>query len=347
MKLRYFGYYLRKLDTQKPFLFNIKPIVDAFISSNNMELKSSFKRGDDKLYLTTIAGQKNMYYFVRTSNDDLIKRINEQSLMVSDISGKLSANEKVAFASYLYLSEKYSVLACASGTSCPRFDDFAEYINELFKKVGLDNYEFFIDALTSSSDKADLMKMEMVNSVYVDVAADKSLGKLIAQELTGNANASLGNFRITIEPTGTNLKQIFTSMLNRLAPNGKTNNTQGVTHIGAKAKHDELKGQLTDYWLDNENTLTDNLNPKAKRKLPDQITAKYDENQYLDKLYKAYVKNKSLINESDTLLSKYADKRQFDNKTAQADAGDKVAQVDAEPANDDATVVQLKTEVSN
>lgn len=347
MKLRYFGYYLRKFDTQKTFLFNIKSIVDAFISSNNMELKSSFKRGDDKLYLTPIAGQKNVYYFVRTSDDDLIKRINEQNLTVSDISDKLSANEKVALASYVYLSDKDNLMACASSTSCPRFDDFAGYINELFKKVGLDNYEFFIDALTSNTDKADLMKMEMVNSVYVDVAADKSLGKLIARELTGSANAALGNFRITIEPTGTNLKQTFYSILNRLAPRGKTNKKQGITRIGAKAKHNELKGQLIDYWLDNENTLTDNLNPKAKRKLPDQITAKRDENQHLDKLYKAYIKNKSLKAELDTLLSKYSDKAQFAKKTGQADADNKVAQSDAESANDDTTVVQLNTEVSS
>ncbi|EGQ8486979.1 hypothetical protein FDE57_19780 [Vibrio parahaemolyticus] len=343
MKLRYFGYHLRKFDTQKTFLFNIKSIVDAFISSNNMELKSSFKRGDDKLYLTHIAGQKNVYYFVRTSDDDLVKRINEQNLTVSDITDKLSANEKVAYASYVYLNDTDNIMACASSTSCPRFDDFADYINELFNKVGLDNYDFFIDALTSNSNKADLMNMEMVNSVYVDVAADKSLGKLIAKELTGNSNASLGNFRITIEPTGSNLKQTFANMLTRLAPTGKAKNTQGVTRIGAKAKHNELKGQLNDYWLDNENNLTDNLNPKAKTKLPDQITAKHDENLYLDNLYKAYVTNKNLKSEADTLLSKYADKTQFAKK-----AENQVTQADAEPANDESTtVVPLNSEANS
>lgn len=342
MKLRYFGYHLRKFDTQKKFLFNIKSIVDAFISSNNMELKSSFKRGDDKLYLTHIAEQKNVYYFVRTSDDDLIKRINEQNITVSDITDKLSAHEKVAYASYVYLNDTDSIMACASSTSCPRFDDFAEYINELFKKVGLDNHEFFIEALTSNSNKADLMNMEMVNSVYVDVAADKSLGKLIAKELTGNQNDSLGNFRITIEPTGSNLKQTLANMLTRLAPTGKAKNAQGVTRIGARAKHDELKGQLNDYWLDNENNLTDNLNPKAKTKLPDQITAKHDENLYLENLYKTYVENNNLKSEADTLLSKYADKTQFSKKIE-----NKVTQADAESANDEpTTVVPLNSEAT-
>ncbi|EIA1797549.1 hypothetical protein RII69_003979 [Vibrio parahaemolyticus] len=312
MKLRYFGYYLRKFDTQQKFLFNIKPIVDAFIGSTNMELKSSFKRGDEKLYLTHVQGHKNLYYFVRTSDDDIIKRINEQNLTVGDISDNLAANEKVAFASYIYIDPTMHVVACASGMSCPRFDDFAEYLNELFRKVKLGNYEVNIDALTANSSKKELLEMEVVNSVYVDVAADRALGKLIAKELTGSANTNLGNFRITIEPSGSNMKDAFKKMMNRLAPNGKASNQQGVTSIGAKAKHDELKGQLMDYWLDNENNLVDSLSPKAKRiKLPAQITAKFDENLKLVPLYDDYISNRDLKVKADPLLDKYKDVKTF------------------------------------
>jgi hypothetical protein len=329
MKLRYFGYYLRQFDTQQKFLFNIKPIVDAFISSKNMTLKSNFKRGNDKLYLTNVLGYKNLYYFVRTSDDDYLKRINEQSLTVSDITSQLQPNEKVAYASYVYISPTDGIIACASSTSCPRFDELADYINELFSKISLKNYNFFIDALTSNTDKTDLMKMKMVNSVYIDVAADKTLSRLIAKELTGHSDTRLGNLRITIEPEGINLKKAFVSMLSRLVPNGKVDNTQGVISIGAKAKHDELKGQLNDYWLDNENTLSDSLNPRLKTKLPDQITAKYDANLQLAELYKLYVDNNSLTVKSDALLQHYTDKASF----AKKQIPDKVTTT--APANDE------------
>ncbi|WP_412523110.1 hypothetical protein [Shewanella chilikensis] len=309
MKLRYFGYYLRQVNTQKKFLFNIKPIIDAYISSTNMVLKSSFKRGDSNLYLTQVPSQTRVYYFVRTSDDELIKRINQQNLTVSDIASQLSANEKVAFASYIHLDPKQSIVACASSTSCPRFDDFANYMNEFLQKVRLSNYEFYIDALTSSNDRADMLKMKMINSVYVDVAADKGLGQLIARELTGNTTSSLGNFRITIEPTGTNLKTTFDAVLSKLAPNSKY--AKGVIRIGAKAKHDELKGQLNDVWLDNENNLADSLNPKGKVKLEDQITAKYDANLSLAKLYADYVSNQNLKPIADPLLQKYTNKSQY------------------------------------
>lgn len=342
MKQRYFGYYLRKLDSQEKFLFNLKPFVDAFVGSSNMELKSSFKRGDDKLYFTHITGQQHLYYFIRTSDDGFIKRINEQNQMVSDIAENLSEGEKIAYASYVYLSATDCIMACASSTSCPRFDNFAEYINELFKKIGLDNYEFHIDALTSNSDKIDLMKMEMVNSVYVDVAADKSLGRLIAKTLTGEETTNLGNFRIIIEPTGLNMKQTFVSMLNRFAPSSKIQNSDGVIRIGAKAKHNELKGQLTDYWLDNENNLTDSLNPRTKTKLPDQITAKYDENKYLKTQYDRYVKNQNLNTKADTELSKFADKASF-SKNENGQVNINKVQI---PDNDDSVVIPLNREAS-
>lgn len=320
MKLRYFGYYLRKFETQEKFLFNIKSIIDAFVSSKDMALKGSFKRGDDKLYITPVTGHQNLYYFVRTSDNELIKRINEQNLKVGELTDRLSENEKVAYASYVYLSDDDCILACAGSTSCPRFDDFAGYINELFKKVGIEKYELTIEALTSNSEKKDLLQMEMVNSVYIDVAADRGLGKLIAQELTGSTESSIGNFRITIEPSGTNLKQMFAKMLNRLVPGKKAKNEQGVTRIGAKAKHDELKGQLTDYWLDNENNLTDSLNPKAtKVLLPDQIAAKFDSNLQIDGLYKLYIANNGLKKQADSLLQKYTNSMQFTVKSKGVD----------------------------
>jgi hypothetical protein len=336
MKLRYFSYYLRKFDTQQKFLFNIKPIADAFIASNNTELKSSFKRGDEKLYLTHIKGHKNLYYFVRTSDDDIIKRINEQSITVGDIADKLSANEKVAFASHVYICPKDQIIAIASGMSCPRFDDFAEYINELFNKVKLNNYQFHMNALTANASKQDLLEMNMVNSVYVDVAADKSLGKLIAKELTGSENTSLGDFRITIEPNGTNMKSAFKTMVNRLVPNGKAKNSQGITSIGAKAKHDELKGQLMDYWLDNENNLLDPLNKGAKTKLPDQITAKFDSNTNLKSLYKKYLEDEDLKAKPDPFLDNYKDAKTFSKKENE--------KIDTtKPANNDDVVITLTT----
>ena len=320
MKLRYFGYYLREFDSQEAFLYNIKPIIDAFVSSNNIELKNSFKRGDEKLYLTKIAAQKNLYYFVRTSDDDIIKRVNEQDITVSEISENLAANEKVAFASYVYICTERQVIACASGMSCPRFDDLADYINEMFKKVGLNNYEVTLGALTTISSKEDLLEMEVVNSIYIDVAADRDISKYLCKKLTGSESAGLGNLRITIEPSGSNMRDVFRHIVHKHDTTVKSNNTDGIVQIGAKAKHDEFKGQLMDHWLDNENNLTDSLNPKAKRrKLPDQICEKFDENMQLLPLFNAYVSNNRLKEKSVPLLEQYKKVKPFAAKVSKVD----------------------------
>ncbi|CAK3116174.1 RexA-like intracellular sensor of abortive infection system [Vibrio crassostreae] len=320
MKLRYFGYYLREFDSQETFLYNIKPIIDAFVSSNNIELKSSFKRGDEKLYLTKVAAQKNLYYFVRTSDDDIIKRVNEQSITVGEISDNLAANEKVAFASYVYICQEREVIACASGMSCPRFDDLTDYINEMFRKVGLNNYEVNLSALTTTSSKKDLLEMEVVNSIYIDVAADRDISKYLCKKLTGSETGSLGNLRITVEPSGSNMKDVFRKIVHKHDTTGQSTNTDGIMQIGAKGKHDELKGQLMDHWLDNENNLTDSLNPKAKRrKLPDQIGEKFDQNEHLASLFNEYVSNNRLVRKSVALLDQYKEVKPFAAKVSKVD----------------------------
>ncbi|MFA0522791.1 hypothetical protein AB4517_04095 [Vibrio sp. 10N.222.52.C3] len=340
MKLRYFGYYLREFDSQETFLYNIKPIIDAFVSANNIELKSSFKRGDEKLYLTKVAAQKNLYYFVRTSDDDIIKRVNEQNITVGEISDNLAANEKVAFASYVYICPERQVIACASGMSCPRFDDLADYINEMFKKVGLNKYEVGLSALTTTSSKTDLLEMEVVNSIYIDVAADRDISRYLCKKLTGSESGSLGNLRITIEPSGSNMRDVFRKIVHRHDTTGNSQSSDGITQIGAKAKHDELKGQLMDHWLDNENNLVDSLNPKAKRrKLPDQISEKFDQNELLALLFRDYVSNNRYKEKSVPLLDQYKEVKPFAAKKSEvvlnkeADNDDNVASiVEAEKA---------------
>jgi hypothetical protein len=320
MKLRYFGYYLREFDSQEPFLYNIKSIVDAFVSSNNIELKSSFKRGDEKLYLTKVAAQQNLYYFVRTSDDGIIKQINERSITVGEISDNLGENEKIAFASYVYICPKLQVVACASGMSSPRFDDFTDYINEMFQKIELNNFEIGLSALTTTSNKKDLLEMEVVNSIYIDIAADRDISRYLCQKLTGSESGSIGNLRITIEPSGSNMRDVFRKIVHTIDTTDKAKNSNGILQIGAKAKHDELKGQLMDHWLDNENNLTDQLNPKAKRnKLPDQICKKFDQNEKLESLFKAYVSNNRYKEKRVPLLEKYKKVTHFSSKKSDID----------------------------
>ncbi len=313
MKLYYFAYILRQVSTQEKYLHNIADFASAFHHSENNSLKTSFKRGDDKLYLTKIDGYQNTFYFLKTSNDDLLKRINEQDFSVTGMGDKLESNEKMAFTSHIHFSTDQSVLAIASGIGCPRFDIFAEYINELFIKVGLADFEIELIALSSSASKKDLLEMEVVNSIYVDVDADEGIGKALLKELAGDNTPGVGSFRIIIEPTAGNMTQALKSIISRK----ESNNTSGIIKLGAKAKHDEFKGQLMEYWLDNESSLADKINPRTKRKnIADQIGEKFDSNLQLSNLYKNFVDNQNnLIVAGKADLLAYNNKSKFNEST--------------------------------
>ncbi|MCF2901556.1 hypothetical protein L1267_14340 [Pseudoalteromonas sp. OFAV1] len=308
MKLYYFSYFIRKISTQEKLIHNISDLLTAYCKSNNNALKGSFKYGDEKLYLAKIDGYKNTYYFLKTNNNDLLKRINENSISVGDIKDKLHNNEKVAFTSHIHLSSDRSILAIASGVSCPRIDTFADYFNNLIKKLGLNDYEIEFTALTSNATKKDLLEMEVVNSIFVDVDADNGSGKAILSELFGDTNSGIGGFKITVESTQGNIKEALKKIINK-------KDKSGIVRIGAKAKHSELKGQLMDYWLDNENALSDKLSPSAKRKsLADQIGEKFDSNAQLQTLYNSFISNlTNAKTDTDANLVSANDQKYFDD----------------------------------
>ena len=192
----------------------------------------------------------------------------------------------MGFASYLYIDSKRSIVALANSSISPRCDALADYFNSLFTKLDIDNYEVEFKALSKQAKKKDLLEMEMVNSAYVDVDASKGIGRVIMRELFSSKQGGVGKFKITIEGNA-NMKEAFSNLLNRFTDaKGKYIEEGGVNSIGAKAKEDELKGQLMDYWLDNEGALHDNLNPRAKTKsLSVQIDEKVEENKKLTSLY--------------------------------------------------------------
>lgn len=295
MKLRYFGYSLREQKDQSKKLINIKRLVDTYAKSKEPALKNTFKRADDLLYITNVTGYQNLYYFIRTSDDSLLKKIDTENFDVNELSSDLESNEKVAFAAVLYICPTRNVIAIGNNMGSPRIDSLAGFLNQLMAKLHFENYELEVKALTKKSMKKDLMEMEMINSVFLDIDANDGLGKRIVQELTGDSESSIGSFRIKIEPSSGNLKGAFKKILNKYTYGNKPKKGSGIIKVGAKAKHDELQGRLLDYWLDNESTLFSNVDPKkASPSLPDQINTAVNDHGYLEECYLEFIKEQNI-----------------------------------------------------
>ncbi|CNK41455.1 hypothetical protein [Yersinia aldovae] len=318
MNLRYFGYVVRDNKQQNAFIYNINLIMKAYCESNNSLLKSGFLHNGENIYLIKIEEHQNLYYLIKTNNNDIIKQVNQKSFSVGDIQDKLTADEKIGFASYVYFCNRTNILAIANSIGSPRIDTLCQYINVLFSKAGVGTYEIEASALTKNSEKKDLLKMEVVNSIFIDVDANKGVGKLIKDYLFSNDQSGIGNFKITVESTTGNMKDAFSGLMTSFTDSqGVVNNVNdsGIEKIGAKAKLDALRGQLLDYWLDNENGLSDTLNPKAKRKsLMEQIEEKFDGNLSKDSYYKSFVEQKCVVVEANSNLDIFKDKKAFDIK---------------------------------
>lgn len=314
MKLRYFGYYLRNEIMQNKFLYNIKPIIDAYTKSSNCALKSSFKIGNEHVYLTKISGHQNLYYLIQTNDRDLIRKVNSLTFTVQNIREILNTDEKIGFTSYVYIDPKLNIIALANSIASPKYDVLNDFINNLFSKIGLKNYKIEMSALSQNKNKKELMKMEIVNSMFIDIAADRGIGSLISNALFGSHASGIGNFKITIQSTRGNIKDSFDYFAkNNIDENNMLDKKLGATSFGVRAKEDSLRGHLLDYWLDNEECIFDTINPKAKRKnVAQQIEGKFDSNKDKDNLLDKFTTSLSLIAKNDAILDKYKDHRTID-----------------------------------
>ena len=318
MKLRYFGYVVRNNKEQKEFIYNINKIIDAYCQSNNVLLKNSFVYNKENVYLLKIPDHKNLYFLIKTHNNEIINQINKKTFAVSNIKDKLSDDEKIGFSSYVYFSERNNVFAIANSINSPRVDVLCEYVNVLFSKVGLGDYEVEASSLTKNAKKKDLLEMEVINSIYVDVDASKGLGAVIKDYLFSNGTQGIGNFKIVVESTTGNMKDAFSGLISNFTnEDGVLENMSenGLQKIGAKAKQDALRGQLLDYWLDNESGLSDPINPKAKVKtIMEQIEKKYDDNLLKDDYYSSFVEQKCVLVEPCKQLDAFRNVEAFNLK---------------------------------
>ncbi|HAT8001525.1 TPA: hypothetical protein GF082_18820 [Citrobacter braakii] len=296
MKLRYFGYVVRNNKEQKEFIYNINNVLSAYCQSDNTLLKNSFVYNKENVYLLKIPTHQNLYFLIKTHNNEIINQINKKTFTVSNIKDKLTDDEKIGFASYVYFDDRNNIFAIANSINSPRVDVLCEYINVLFSKVGLGNYEIEASSLTKNSKKKDLLEMEVINSIYVDVDASKGLGTVIKDYLFSTGTQGIGNFKIVVESTTGNMKDAFSGLMSNFTNEDgvlENINESGLQKIGAKAKQDALRGQLLDYWLDNESGLSDPINPKAKvRTIMEQIERKYDDNLFKDEYYISFVEQK-------------------------------------------------------
>ena len=272
MKLSYYSYSIEKLANGKHLLMDIRPFLQAFCKHDDVNYKNSFSHGGEHVYL--LPASKSMYLFLITRNQEIIKSISANDLSVGDVHDRLSLDESIGFASYVYIEKSF--FAFASTVMAPRFSSFALFMNNIFKSVGITKHEFVVHPLMVQSTKADALGMPFVGKTTIQVNKESNFFEKIRDSVGGTVEefSDVDSFEVVIKPRKRqNIDAAAKKFINAIPDSG-------LDKMLVRAK-DELQGQLVDLYLAGKGILSDSLDNKQEVNLYNEISTKVSSNEIL------------------------------------------------------------------
>ena len=273
MRLNYFGYYIENVNTGDKYLYDIRDIIKSFCMYASVDFKKTFEYNNENIYLFHNIG--DLYFFITTRSDEIIKKINSENLDVNEIYTALEANERLGFASYVYIKDKY---ICFSSTMlAPKISWLSFFIDNLFKKIGAQQYHIKLNSFLSQASRADVMRVPFIGRTTIEFSKENALGEDIIRllGLTNEDLADFGSFELIIKPEKRRSVHRFIKKLLPRVPD------QGMTKFVAKAK-EEIEDSLTDFYLMGRGAISDTITPKNEREIYNKIVSKNENNRILE-----------------------------------------------------------------
>lgn len=298
MKLNYLGYYLFNSDTGERVLFDIRRFLKSFCRVKDVNFKNSFHHSGDNLYLMYQSG--DVFVFIITRNNDLIRRVNSADLTESEIMSLLSADEHIGFASYVILGE--SNLGFGTTLLSPKVDVFASYVNQIFYSVGITNWHFRLHSFANTATKAEAMQLDFVSKATIDLEKNNSVVEHLLNVLAGKVTdtVDIAGLQIIIKPKP---KKDIGSVVKDVLENIPD---EGVKKMVLRAK-DEVGSLLTDIYLVGNGGLSDNVRIRNSAEIPVSIRKKYSTNNKLALKTQEFVEHEDFSQNHPDSIASFSD----------------------------------------
>lgn len=273
MKLNYYGYYVLHHTSGVSALVDLRPFVSAFCALRHREYKNSFSYNGENIYLFHSGGGP-IYLLAMTRDQEIIKAINAEDVSVSEIHDRLAVNERLGFASYVYLGENY--FGIASTLMAPRIKALSHLINEIFSTIGLRNYSFNTRALLYQAERDEVFRLPVVGRTTIEVENGAGGFAQFFDVFGGNGDhlSDVSSFEITIKPRPRQDIKEAISRFSQHFPN------ESLRKFVVKAKAD-LDDQLTDLYIVGRGAISDLIDKGSEVEVRERILEAVDNNDVL------------------------------------------------------------------
>ena len=272
MKLNYLGYYLYNNETGEKTLCDIRPFLKAFCRVSSSEYKNTFHHHGDNVYL--MYNTNNVFVFIITKDNDLIRKVNSSDLTESEIMDLLDENEHIGFASYVVLGD--ANLGFGMTLLSPRVDVFAGFINQILMSLGVYTWTFRLQAFVESATKADAMQMNFYSKATIELETQNTLCSDLLTLLTGQVvdTAQVEGLEIIIKPKA---RRDISNVVKRTLENIPDD---GVKKLVLRAKED-VGSMLTDIYIVGSGGLSESVTVNNSVEFPIAIQRKFTANAKL------------------------------------------------------------------
>lgn len=296
MKIGYYGYCILEKSSGTRTLMPFSKFIRTFCSYENPKYKNQFTHGGEYVFLLHAIG--DLYLFVQTRSNELIKKINYENISVAEIYDLLGTGEMIGFASYVHMADSY--IGFASTMLAPRVSSFAEFINKILASVGADKYQFVLIPLLHQVSKADAISMPFIGKSTIQVNKSNSLFDDFVSFVGGKAGDfdDVDSFEITIRPRDRKDISKAVSKVISTVPD------DGLEKLIIKAK-ENFKESLVDMYLVGKGLLSDKINTKDEKVIAQKIRERIDSNQLLKSKVSAHEQDESFSKDSIDCISNF------------------------------------------
>ncbi len=289
MKLSYYGYSFTEKKNNVKKGMSIKEFIKNFCKYNDPTYKNTFRHNNEHIFLLPATG--DLYLFIETRNNEIIKKINANDTTVSEIIDSLNQGEMIGFASYVYISDSY--LGFASTSMAPRIHTFGNFIDEIFVSLNITDHEFTIIPFLIQSTRADAMAMPFIGRSTIQINKSNKLFDDLVQGFCGKAEEfeEVESFEIILKPRNRkDISKAAKRILNSIPD-------EGIEKLILKAK-DDLHPVLIDLYLAGKGLLSDNINIKDEHEIATTFRDKIQANPLLSEKVNAHEQDESIKKET-------------------------------------------------
>lgn len=248
MKLSYYTYSLDRHVSGERFLCDLRKFLSSFSAFDDIEFKNRFTHSGESVYL--YKAHADLYAFIITRSNEIIKKIRSSDLSISEISDMLQGDEHLGFVSYVYFGNKF--IGYASTIMAPKAMSFSNFFNQILDAVQIHEYRFNMHPVFQDTTIADALMMPFIGRSAIQVTKESSVYEDLRNIFGGSAEdfVDVDSFEIVIKPKPRQNIETAVKKVMKKVPK------DGLEKFICNAK-EELHEQLTEHYLVGKGILSD------------------------------------------------------------------------------------------